>query len=98
MQIVHDQWLNVLKQQQVEEIAPAPGTPFDPNQHEAMMQQDSHVQSADRRAAAAKRLRPARPHAAPGTSGRQSTPAKGAGRTYRKHHADLRIQMLELRA
>ena len=41
MQIVHDQWLNVLKQQQVEEIAPAPGTPFDPNQHQAVMQQDS---------------------------------------------------------
>ena len=41
MQIVHDQWLNVLKQQQVEEIAPAPGTPFDPTQHEALMQQDS---------------------------------------------------------
>ncbi|HSU69104.1 MAG TPA: nucleotide exchange factor GrpE [Tepidisphaeraceae bacterium] len=41
MQIVHDQWMNVLKQQQVEEIAPAPGTPFDPNQHQAIMQQDS---------------------------------------------------------
>jgi molecular chaperone GrpE len=41
MQIVHDQWLNVLKQQQVEEIAPAPGTPFDPNQHQALMQQDA---------------------------------------------------------
>ncbi len=41
MQIVHDQWMNVLKQQQVEEIAPKPGTPFDPSQHEAIMQQDS---------------------------------------------------------
>jgi molecular chaperone GrpE len=41
MQIVHDQWLSVLKQQQVQEIAPAPGTPFDPSQHEAIMQQDS---------------------------------------------------------
>ena len=41
MQIVHDQWLNVLKQQDVEEIAPTPGTPFDPNQHQALMQQDS---------------------------------------------------------
>jgi molecular chaperone GrpE len=41
MQIVHDQWLSVLKQQEVTEIAPAPGTPFDPSQHEAIMQQDS---------------------------------------------------------
>ena len=41
MQIVHDQWMNVLKQQNVEEIAPAPGTPFDPNLHQAIMQQDS---------------------------------------------------------
>ena len=41
MQIVHDQWLSVLKQQQVQEIAPAPGTPFDPSKHEAIMQQDS---------------------------------------------------------
>jgi len=41
MQIVHDQWLNVLKQFQVEEIAPVPGTPFDPSKHQALMQQDS---------------------------------------------------------
>ena len=41
MQIVHDQWLNVLKQQQVREIAPQPGEPFDPSQHEALMQQES---------------------------------------------------------
>jgi molecular chaperone GrpE len=41
MQIVHDQWLNVLKQQQVNEIAPKPGDPFDPAQHEALMQQDA---------------------------------------------------------
>jgi len=41
MQIVHDQWLNTLKQQNVEEIAPTPGTPFDPNLHQALMQQDS---------------------------------------------------------
>jgi molecular chaperone GrpE len=41
MQIVHDQWLNVLKQQQVEVIDPAPGTPFDPSLHEALMQQPS---------------------------------------------------------
>ncbi len=38
MQIVHDQWLKVLKDQKVEEIAPEPGTPFDPSQHEALMQ------------------------------------------------------------
>lgn len=41
MQIVHDQWLNVLKQQQVEEIAPQPGAPFDPTRHEALMQAPS---------------------------------------------------------
>ncbi len=41
MQIVHDQWLQVLKDQSVEEIAPQPGEVFDPNRHEAMVQQDS---------------------------------------------------------
>ena len=41
MQIVHDQWLSVLKQQQVNEIAPQPGEPFDPARHEALMQQDA---------------------------------------------------------
>jgi molecular chaperone GrpE len=41
MQIVHDQWLTVLKQQQVQEIAPQPGEPFDPNRHEALMQAPS---------------------------------------------------------
>ena len=41
MQIVHDQWLSVLRQQNVEEIAPAPGTLFDPTRHEALMQQDA---------------------------------------------------------
>ena len=41
MQIVHDQWMTVLKQQQVEEVAPAPGTPFDPSQHQALMQQEA---------------------------------------------------------
>src|SRR5687767_16004964 len=41
MQIVHDQWLSVLKQQQVNEIAPKPGDPFDPSRHEALMQQDA---------------------------------------------------------
>jgi len=41
MQIVHDQWLNVLRQQQVQEIDPKPGEPFDPTRHEALMQQPS---------------------------------------------------------
>ena len=41
LQIVHDQLINVLRQQQVEEIAPAPGTPFDPHRHQALMQQDA---------------------------------------------------------
>ena len=45
MQILYDQWMNVLKQQKVEPIAPEPGTPFDPNQHEALMQQDSEYTS-----------------------------------------------------
>jgi molecular chaperone GrpE len=45
MQIVHDQWLSMLKQQQIEEIAPKPGTPFDPTRHEALMQQDSQYKS-----------------------------------------------------
>jgi molecular chaperone GrpE len=39
MQIVHDQLLAVLRQQQVEEIAPQPGEAFDPSRHEALMQQ-----------------------------------------------------------
>jgi molecular chaperone GrpE len=41
MQIVHDQWLNVLKQQLVQEIAPQPGEAFDPTRHEALMHQPS---------------------------------------------------------
>jgi len=41
LQMVHDQLMTVLRQQQVEEIAPEPGTPFDPNRHEALMQQPS---------------------------------------------------------
>lgn len=41
MQIVHDQWLSVLKQQNVEEIAPQKGEPFDPTRHEALMQVDA---------------------------------------------------------
>jgi molecular chaperone GrpE len=41
LQLVHDQLLTVLKSSSVEEIAPQPGTPFDPNQHQALMQQPS---------------------------------------------------------
>ena len=41
MQMVHDQWINVLKTQNVTEIAPRPGEPFDPAHHEALMQQDA---------------------------------------------------------
>ena len=41
LQIVHDQLINVLKQQNVEVIAPEAGAPFDPNQHQALMQQPS---------------------------------------------------------
>lgn len=39
MQIVHNQLMDALKAQSVQEIAPEPGTPFDPNLHEALMQQ-----------------------------------------------------------
>jgi molecular chaperone GrpE len=39
MQIVHDQMMKVLGEHHVEEIAPEPGTPFDPARHEALMQQ-----------------------------------------------------------
>lgn len=39
--IVHDQLIAVLKQQSVEVLAPEAGTPFDPNQHQALMQQAS---------------------------------------------------------
>lgn len=39
MQIVHDQLMKVLGEHFVQEIAPEPGTPFDPSKHEALMQQ-----------------------------------------------------------
>ena len=40
LQLVHDQWISVLKQQNVTEIAPTPGTPFDVTAGmEAVMQQ-----------------------------------------------------------
>jgi molecular chaperone GrpE len=41
MQIVHDDWLKVLRGQSIEEIAPEPGEPFDPALHEAVMQQEA---------------------------------------------------------
>jgi molecular chaperone GrpE len=41
LEIVHDQLLSVLGQQHVEVIAPEAGTPFDPNMHEAVMQQEA---------------------------------------------------------
>jgi molecular chaperone GrpE len=41
MQIVHDQWMTVLKSQFVETIAPKPGEPFDPARMEALLQQPS---------------------------------------------------------
>jgi molecular chaperone GrpE len=39
MQIVHDQWVTVLKNQFVEKISPELGAPFDPNTMEALIQQ-----------------------------------------------------------
>ncbi len=41
LQLVHDQMMTVLAGQNVTVIAPKPGTPFDPNQHQALMQQPS---------------------------------------------------------
>jgi molecular chaperone GrpE len=41
MEVVHAQWNNILRSQFIETIAPEPGTPFDPTQHEAVMQQES---------------------------------------------------------
>jgi molecular chaperone GrpE len=39
MRIIYDQLMSVTRQQDVEVIAPEPGTLFDPNQHQALMQQ-----------------------------------------------------------
>jgi len=39
LQIVYDQLMTQLRQQNIEPIAPEPGTPFDPNQHQAILQQ-----------------------------------------------------------
>ncbi len=41
LQIVYDQMISVLRQQNIEEIAPKVGDPFDPTHHEAVMQQPS---------------------------------------------------------
>jgi molecular chaperone GrpE len=39
--LVHDQWLAVLKKEDVETIAPEPGDDFDPSRHEAIMHEPS---------------------------------------------------------
>jgi molecular chaperone GrpE len=41
MAIVRDQLLESLRANRVRTIAPEPGTPFDPNEHEALLQQPS---------------------------------------------------------
>jgi molecular chaperone GrpE len=41
MQIVHDQWMTVLRAQYIEPIAPEPGTPFDPATMEALIHQEN---------------------------------------------------------
>ena len=43
MQLIHDQWLAVLKSQHVHEISPKPGDKFDPVHHQAIMQQASEA-------------------------------------------------------
>jgi len=40
MQMVHDKWIGILKQQRVEEISPKEGDAFDPNRHQAVLQKD----------------------------------------------------------
>ncbi|WP_428940436.1 nucleotide exchange factor GrpE [Fontivita pretiosa] len=40
LQVVHDQWMTVLQSQAVREIAPKPGDPFNPELHQALMQQE----------------------------------------------------------
>jgi len=40
LQLVHDQLMKELEKQNVEVIHPKPGTPFDPNRHEALMQRE----------------------------------------------------------
>jgi molecular chaperone GrpE len=41
LQLVHDQLMKELEKQSVELINPKPGAPFDPNHHEALMQQET---------------------------------------------------------
>jgi molecular chaperone GrpE len=43
LQVVHDQWLAVLKKEHVETIAPEPGEAFDPSRHEALMHEPSDM-------------------------------------------------------
>lgn len=46
LQLVHDQMMKEFEKQNVEIIDPKPGTPFDPTQHEALMQkEDSKLKS-----------------------------------------------------
>lgn len=40
LQVVHDQWMTVLQSQAVREIAPREGDPFNPELHQALMQQE----------------------------------------------------------
>lgn len=47
MQIVHDQWMTVLKNQFVEAIAPEPGAPFDPATMEAIIHEASDKLAPD---------------------------------------------------
>jgi molecular chaperone GrpE len=39
LRIVYDQLIATFRQNHIEEIAPEPGTPFDPNLHQALLQQ-----------------------------------------------------------
>lgn len=41
LQLVHDQMMDVLSKQKVEVVSPAVGEHFDPNKHEAVMQQEN---------------------------------------------------------
>ena len=47
MQVVHDQFLHMLQQQHVEVIAPKTGEAFDPNLHQAVMQQPVSDEGAE---------------------------------------------------
>ncbi len=41
VQLVHDQWIDLLKRFGVETVIPKPGDAFDPNHHQAVMQEPS---------------------------------------------------------